>query len=69
MDAVARRIAEQYPETNKGWGTGVEPLKNDFQNPETIRNLWLLLAAVSLVLLIACAEPGQSAPGTRRRAR
>jgi putative ABC transport system permease protein len=56
MDAVARRIAEQYPETNKGWGTGVEPLKNDFQNPETIRNLWLLLAAVSLVLLIACAN-------------
>ena len=56
MDAVTRRIAEQYPETNKGWGARIEPLKNDFQNPETTRSLWLLLAAVSLVLLIACAN-------------
>ncbi len=56
MNAVTRRIAEQYPETNKGWGARVEPLKNDFQNPETIRNLWLLLAAVGVVLLMACAN-------------
>jgi putative ABC transport system permease protein len=56
MNAVTRRIAEAYPATNKDWGASVEPLKNDFQNPNTLRNLWLLLAAVSFVLLIACAN-------------
>ncbi len=56
MNAVTRRIAEQYPETNKDWGASVEPLKNAFQSPSTLRNLWLLLAAVSFVLLIACAN-------------
>lgn len=56
MNAVTARIARQYPETNKDWGASVEPLKNDFQNPSTVRNLWLLLAAVSFVLLIACAN-------------
>ncbi|MDQ2775395.1 MAG: ABC transporter permease [Acidobacteriota bacterium] len=54
MNAVTRRIAELYPEFNKNWGASVEPLRNDFQSPETRRNLWLLLAAVSFVLLIAC---------------
>ena len=56
MKAVTRHIAEQYPETNKDWGGSVEPLRNDFQSPNTLRNLWLLLAAVSFVLLIACAN-------------
>jgi putative ABC transport system permease protein len=56
MNAITRRIAEQYPATNSGLSATVEPLKNDFQSPETIRNLWLLLAAVSFVLLIACAN-------------
>ena len=34
----------------------VEPLRNDFLDPKTIRNLWMLLAAVGLVLLIACSN-------------
>ena len=30
MDAVTTHIAEQYPTSDKGWGSYVEPLKNDF---------------------------------------
>jgi putative ABC transport system permease protein len=56
MDAVARRIAETYPVSNKGWGVSVEPLKNNFTRADTIRNLWLLMGAVGFVLLIACVN-------------
>src|SRR5262249_3215362 len=39
-----------------GWGVSVEPLKNDFFPKEQQKTLWLLLAAVGFVLLIACAN-------------
>jgi len=38
------------------WSVAVEQLKNDWLDPKIVRNLWLLLAAVGLVLLIACAN-------------
>jgi putative ABC transport system permease protein len=56
MKGVANRIAQQYPNSNKGWGASVEPLHLDFISPELVRNLWLLMAAVVFVLLIACAN-------------
>jgi putative ABC transport system permease protein len=54
MDGVAQRIATVYPDSNKGWGVNVEPLKNAFTSRDTIRGLWLLMGAVGFVLLIAC---------------
>lgn len=54
MDAVTNHIAAEYPASNKGWGTSVEPLQNDFLPKERIRNLWLLLGAVGFVLLLTC---------------
>jgi putative ABC transport system permease protein len=56
MNVVADRIAQDFPKSNKGWSTSVEPLHNDFLPPELIKNLWLLMAAVAFVLLIACAN-------------
>src|ERR1700757_3254602 len=56
MNNVARRIAETYPVSNKGWGVKVEPLKNDFTSRDTIKDLWLLMGAVGFVLLIACVN-------------
>jgi putative ABC transport system permease protein len=56
MNVVTNRIAQQFPNSNKGWGASVEPLHLDFIPPELIRNLWLLMAAVVFVLLIACAN-------------
>jgi predicted permease len=56
MVAVAKHIGELYPKSNNGWSASVEPLKNNFLNGRTITALWLLLAAVGFVLLIACAN-------------
>jgi putative ABC transport system permease protein len=56
MKVVTDRIAQQYPKSNKGWGASVEPLHLDFIPPELIKNLWLSMAAVLFVLLIACAN-------------
>ena len=56
MKLVTDRIAKDFPKSNKGWGASVEPLHNDFLPPELIKNLWLLMAAVAFVLLIACAN-------------
>jgi putative ABC transport system permease protein len=50
MGGVTKRIAENYPLSNKGWGASVEPLKNDFTSKQTIKSLWLLLGAVGFVL-------------------
>ncbi|OLD82986.1 MAG: hypothetical protein AUF67_02325 [Acidobacteria bacterium 13_1_20CM_58_21] len=56
MDSVTRRIAEVYPVSNKGWGSSVERLQNDFTSRDTIKNLWLLMGAVGFILLIACVN-------------
>ncbi|MGH9411750.1 MAG: ABC transporter permease, partial [Vicinamibacterales bacterium] len=55
LDLVNQRLAQAYPETNKGVMTGVQPLRNIVVGRYE-RALWLLLGAVGLVLLIACAN-------------
>jgi putative ABC transport system permease protein len=56
LNAVAHRLAETYPASNTGWGAQVQPLRNAFTDRDTIKDLWLLLAAVGFVLLIACVN-------------
>ncbi|HEX8713158.1 MAG TPA: ABC transporter permease [Terracidiphilus sp.] len=56
MDAVTTHIAQANPRSDKGWGAKVEPLKNDFLGDNTKLTLWLLLAAVGFLLLIACVN-------------
>ncbi len=56
MDGVSRRLAESYPKSNKGLSASVEPLRNDFLNPDVRTGLWFLLGAVAFVLLIACVN-------------
>ena len=54
LDLVGRHLAEQYPKSNNGRGFIAEPLR---PNVGDVRStLWLLLGAVSLVLLIACVN-------------
>jgi predicted permease len=55
MDAVARNLATEYPEANKGTGIFVNPLKEDITG-DIAPMLYMLLGAVGFVLLIACAN-------------
>ena len=55
MNTIADRLAAQYPDANKGYGVIVEP----FPHPvglDTEASLYLLFAAVGIVLLIACVN-------------
>ncbi len=55
MDTLGRHLAEEYPEADKGTGITLIPLKQDMVG--YIRSyLFLLLAAVAFVLLIACVN-------------
>jgi putative ABC transport system permease protein len=56
MNAIAQSQAERFPESNAGRSVSVEPLKNNFLTADFVKNLWLLLAAVSFVVLIACVN-------------
>jgi putative ABC transport system permease protein len=55
LDAIAARLTTQYPVTNAGWSVKLDPLENVL-----IGNLrpafMVLIGAVALVLLIACAN-------------
>ncbi len=54
LSAVGRRLAEEYPKTNRGRTFIAMSLRPDVGDAGP--TLWLLLGAVSLVLLIACAN-------------
>ncbi|HEY0701550.1 MAG TPA: ABC transporter permease [Candidatus Acidoferrales bacterium] len=56
MNAIAQRLAADYPDADKNWDVSVEPLKNDFVDDDVLRALWLFMGAVGFLLLIACAN-------------
>lgn len=56
MTGIATRLAAEYPETNEGVVPVIEPFTERYVGTEAIALLYTMLAAVSLVLLIACAN-------------
>ena len=55
LDAVARQLQSQYPDTNKGWFMRQRPLRDVLIGP--VRPVLVLIwGAVGLLLLIACAN-------------
>ncbi len=55
LDAIAARLATQYPVTNAGWSLKLEPLHSVLIG--NVRPAFMvLIGAVALVLLIACAN-------------
>jgi putative ABC transport system permease protein len=55
MDAVAKRLQQQYPDSNTNLGAVVIPIREDFAG-DTATGLWVLQIAAALVLLIACSN-------------
>jgi predicted permease len=55
MDGISRRLAAEFPKDNAGWSIRVAPLQSTIVSDERPA-LLLLLGAVALVLLIACAN-------------
>ena len=55
LETIAARLAAEYPDTNTGWTALVLPLQ-ELMVEDFRPIVWVLLAAVGLVLLIACAN-------------
>ncbi|MGH9663978.1 MAG: ADOP family duplicated permease, partial [Bryobacteraceae bacterium] len=55
MDAIANHLAQEFPQTNAHWGVRLTPVLEDMVG-KIQPTFILLLAAVGIVLLIACAN-------------
>ncbi len=55
MNTLAARLETRYPDSNRGKGINVTPLREDMVG-DISKALWVLLGAVGFVLLIACAN-------------
>ncbi len=55
MDAISGRLAGEFPAENSGWAVRLVPLQKEIVG-EVRTELLVLLGAVGLVLLIACAN-------------
>lgn len=55
MTSIAARLGQSYPDSNGGWGAAVVPLKESIVGDLRLM-LLVLLGAVGLILLIACAN-------------
>ncbi|MEJ2312077.1 MAG: ABC transporter permease [Gemmatimonadales bacterium] len=56
MQAIAARLAEEYPDTNEGVGAVLKPYVDEYIGAEPRAMLYTMLGAVFLVLLVACAN-------------
>jgi len=56
MDAIGARIATDFPDSNKGWGVSLVRYVDTFVGQQLQRSLYVLLAAVAMLLLIGCAN-------------
>ena len=54
LRVIGQRLAKQYADTNKGRSLTAKPLRPEVGDVRS--TLWLLLGAVTLVMLIACAN-------------
>jgi putative ABC transport system permease protein len=58
IDAISARLAREFPQTDgRGWGVEIIPMQEEIVG-DSRTMLFMLLGAVGLVLLIACANVG-----------
>src|SRR5207342_451482 len=55
LESIAVRLAELYPKENRNWSVIVMPLAQDLVR-DVRQALWILMGAVTFVILIACAN-------------
>jgi predicted permease len=53
---IARRTADAYPESNAGWSADAVPFSEWIVAPRVRDAVWVLFGAVTLLLLLACAN-------------
>jgi putative ABC transport system permease protein len=70
MIAMAAAMEREFPATNKDWSVRIERLSDTMFDPQVRRSLLLMLAAVTMVLVIACVNVANLllVRGTRRQA-
>lgn len=56
LSSIAGRLAALHPDTNENWGARVQTLRERFVPPDVTLVIWLMMAGVTLVLLIACSN-------------
>src|SRR5260370_3814580 len=68
VESIARRLQQQYPNSNKYWSATLIPLHKFMIGDFTEQYTLMLLGAVGFLLLIACANVAnlQFAPATGR---
>ncbi len=55
FDALAQQLAEENADVNRNWGVRLEPMHDRFVGRLRLA-MWVLMGAVTLLLLIACAN-------------
>jgi predicted permease len=53
---IAARMAERFPDTHEGYGITVKPITERFMGETPVRTMYIMLGAVLLVLVVACAN-------------
>lgn len=56
VGGIGEQLAKDFPDTNLGWQAAVEPVRNWMVAGELRTRLLVLLAAVGVLLLVACAN-------------
>ncbi len=56
LNAIAARLAREYPTSNEGWSASTQTLRQAFLPEEVPLVLGLMMAGVTLVLFIACSN-------------
>ncbi len=56
LEAIGARLGEQFPDSNGGWSARLEPFDEWLIGSQVTQAMYVLLAAVGLLLLIACAN-------------
>jgi putative ABC transport system permease protein len=54
--SVTAKLANEYPATNEGWSALVRPAAEEFTPDDVRLVIWTMMGAVTLVLMIACAN-------------